>query len=114
MGEQNGAHGFLDAAAITFLARRLHNRRLRAAAVRELKGMSAEAGADLQTDVDHAADCLAGIPSGTAVSTSDLVAAPGPDEAECGPRLSIVVMVVGSQGRECRRGAGADSHRPAR
>ena len=96
MGEQNGAHGFLDAAAITFLARRLRNRRLRAAAVRELKGMSAEAGADLQTDVDHAADCFDGIPSGAAAS--DLVAAPGPGEAECGPRLSIVVMVVGSRG----------------
>ena len=46
MAEQDGAHGFLDAAAIAFLARRLHNRRLRAAAARGVKGVSAEAGAD--------------------------------------------------------------------
>ena len=38
MAEQDGAHGFLDAAAIAFLARRLHNRRLRAAAVRGAQG----------------------------------------------------------------------------
>jgi hypothetical protein len=98
MAEQDGAHGFLDAAAIAFLARRLHNRHLRAAAVRGLKGISAETGADVQADVDHAADCLAGIPSGTAASATDLAAAPPPDEAEPVPRLSIVVMVVGSRG----------------
>jgi Glycosyltransferase family 28 N-terminal domain len=98
MAEQNGAHGFLDAAAITFLARRLHERRLRAAAVRGLKGLSGEADADLQTDVGHATDCLAGIPSGTAASATDLAAAPPPDESEPVPRLSIVVMVVGSRG----------------
>jgi hypothetical protein len=88
----------LDAAAIAFLARRRHNHRLRAAAMRGLKGISAEAGADLQTDVDHASDCFDGIPSGTAASASDVAAAPGLDEAERGPRLSIVVMVVGSRG----------------
>ena len=98
MVEQDGAHGFLDAAAIAFLARRLHNRHLRAAAVRGLKGISSEADADLQTDVGHATDCLAGIPSGTAASATDLAAAPPPDEAEPVPRLSIVVMVVGSRG----------------
>jgi sterol 3beta-glucosyltransferase len=98
MVEQNRAHGFLDAATITFLARRLHSHRLRAAAVRGLKGVSAEAGADLRADVDHAGDCFAGIPSATAVSARDLAAAPGPDEAEGVPRLSIVVMIVGSRG----------------
>jgi len=70
MAEQDGAHGFLDAAAITFLARRLHNRRLRAAAGRGVKGLSAEVDADLRTDVGHATDCLASIPSGTAAPAS--------------------------------------------
>ena len=68
MAEQNGAHGFLDAASLAFLARRLHHRRLRAAAVREVKGASAAA------------------------------AALRPDGADGMPRLSIVVMVVGSRG----------------
>jgi hypothetical protein len=68
MAEQTEAHGFLDAATTAFLARRLHNRRLRAGAVRGLKGDSANAVADLQPDVDHAADCLAGIPSVTAAA----------------------------------------------
>ena len=98
MAEQNGTHGFLDTAAITFLARRLHKRRLRAAAVRGLKGLSGAADADLQTDVGHATDCLAGIPPGTVASATHLVAAAPPDEAEPVPRLSIVVMVVGSRG----------------
>ena len=35
MAEQDGAHGFLDATAAAFLARRLEHQRLRAAAVRE-------------------------------------------------------------------------------
>jgi UDP:flavonoid glycosyltransferase YjiC (YdhE family) len=41
---------------------------------------------------------LAGIPSGTAASATDLAAAPPPGEAEPVPRLSIVVMAVGSRG----------------
>jgi sterol 3beta-glucosyltransferase len=98
MAEQHGAHGFLDAATIAFLARRLHNRRRRAAAVRQLKSVSAEADAGLQTDVDHATDCLAGIPSWAAAPATEPAAAPGSDEAERVPRLSIVVMVVGSRG----------------
>ena len=98
MAEQNGAHGFSDAATIAFLARRLHNRRVRSAAVRGLKGVSAESDGSFQADVDLAADCLSGNPSWTPASTDDPSAAPGPDEAERLPRLSIVVMVVGSRG----------------
>jgi UDP:flavonoid glycosyltransferase YjiC (YdhE family) len=78
MAAQNEAHGFLDAASLAFLAQRHHNRRLRAAAVRELKGVSAEAGADLQSAADRAAEW--------------------PDGADGAPRLSIVIMVVGSRG----------------
>ena len=35
MAEQDGAHGFLDATAAAFLARRLEHQRMRAAAVHE-------------------------------------------------------------------------------
>src|SRR5262245_17959158 len=70
MAEGNETHGFLDTVGLAFLARRLNNHRLRAAAVREHKGVSA----------------------------GDLVARPSPDDAAPLPRLSIVVMVVGSRG----------------
>ena len=55
MAEQDGTLGFLDTVGLAFLARRLQNHRVRAAAVRELKAARM-------------------------------------------PRLSIVIMVVGSRG----------------
>jgi sterol 3beta-glucosyltransferase len=55
MAEQNGTHGFLDTVGLAFMARRLRNHRVRAAAVRELKAART-------------------------------------------PRLSTVIMVVGSRG----------------
>jgi len=48
----------LDAAASAFLRRRLLHQRLRAAAVRGLKAVSAGAGGRLQMNFDHAADWL--------------------------------------------------------
>ena len=53
---QEGERGFLDAAAAAFLRRRLHHQRLRAAAVRGLRAVSAGAGGRLQMDFDPAAD----------------------------------------------------------
>jgi hypothetical protein len=50
-----GGQGFLDAVASAFLRRRLQSRRLRAAAVRGLKVISAGADGGLQMDFDHAA-----------------------------------------------------------
>ncbi len=67
MAGRNGAPSFVDVAATTFLARRRHHRRLRAAAVR-------------------------------GVTDADLAATPAPGDAERVPRLSVVVMIVGSRG----------------
>jgi UDP:flavonoid glycosyltransferase YjiC (YdhE family) len=95
---EDGRHGFADAVAIAFLRRRLHSRRLRAAAVRGLKGISAGAGG-LQIEFDHAASCFAHVPPWLAAHRSELAAAPAlPPEPPRGPSLSIVVMVVGSRG----------------
>jgi sterol 3beta-glucosyltransferase len=70
MAEQNETHGFLDAVGLAFMARRLHYHRVRAAAVRELKGVSA----------------------------NDPGASSASHDAERTARLSIVIMVVGSRG----------------
>ena len=90
--------GFLDTVATAFLRRRLNSRRLRAAAVRGLKVISAGAGG-LQLDFDHAASSFAHVPQWLDAHTSELAAAPAPQtEPARVPSLSIVVMVVGSRG----------------
>src|SRR5713226_8270319 len=95
---EDGRHGFVDAVATAFLRRRLHSRRLRAAAVRGLKGISAGAGG-LQIEFDHAASCFAHVPPWLDAHSSELAAAPAPPtEPSRVPSLSIVVMVVGSRG----------------
>ncbi len=95
---EDGRHGFADAVATAFLRRRLHSRRLRAAAVRGLKGISAGAGG-LQIEFDHAASSFAHVPPWLAAHSSELAAAPAPPtEPSRVPSLSIVVMVVGSRG----------------
>ena len=95
---QDGGRGFLDAAASAFLRRRLHHQRLRAAAVRGLKAVSAGAGGRLQMNFDHATDCFAHVPSWLAAHASEIAAAPAPDESPHVPPLSIVIMIVGSRG----------------
>jgi hypothetical protein len=50
---ENASPGFLDAVATAFLRRRLHSRRLRAAAVRGVKMVSAGAGGGLHIDFDQ-------------------------------------------------------------
>ncbi len=91
--------GFLDTVATAFLRRRLHSRRLRAAAVRGLKGISAGAGGGLQMDFDHSAASFAHVPPWLAAHTSELEAAPAPPtEPPRVPSLSIVIMVGGSRG----------------
>jgi UDP:flavonoid glycosyltransferase YjiC (YdhE family) len=94
-----GKHSFLDVAATAFLRRRLHSRRLRAAAVRGVKAVSAGAGGSLKIDFDHSARCFSHAPPWLAARTSELTAAPArPTETPRVPPLSIVVMVVGSRG----------------
>jgi UDP:flavonoid glycosyltransferase YjiC (YdhE family) len=94
-----GREGFLDAVATAFLRRRLHSRRLRAAAMRGLKGVSAGAGGSLQMDFDHAASDFADASAWLAAHTTELAVAPAPPtEPAHVPPLSIVVMVVGSRG----------------
>jgi sterol 3beta-glucosyltransferase len=95
---QDGARGFLDAAASAFLRRRLLHRRLRAAAVRGLKTVSAGAGGRLHMAFDHAADCFAHLPSWLAAHAGEVAVAPAPDEPPHIPPLSVVMMIVGSRG----------------
>src|SRR5215470_1241229 len=91
--------GFVDAFAAAFLRRRLHSRRLRAAAVRGVATVSAGAGGALKIDFDHAARCFAHAPSWLTAHASEVEAAPGPPtEAPPVPPMSIVIMVVGSRG----------------
>ena len=98
MGEPQ-REGFLDAVASAFLRRRLHSRRLRAAAVRGVKVVSAGAGGSLQIDFDHSARCFAHAPPWLDAHTSELAARPAPAaEPSPVPSLSIVIMAVGSRG----------------
>ena len=94
-----GKQGFVDAVATAFLRRRLHSRRLRAAAVRGVRTVSAGAGGALKIDFDHAARLFAHAPSWLSAHTTEVRAAPGPPtETSPVPPMSIVVMVVGSRG----------------
>ena len=91
--------GFLDAVATAFLRRRLHGRRLRAAALRGLKTVSNGAGDGLQMDFDHAASRFAHATPWMAAHTKGLATAPVPPaEPPRVPPLSIVIMVIGSRG----------------
>ena len=91
--------GFVDTVATAFLRRRLQSRRLRAAAVRGLTGISAASGGRLQMDFDHAATPFAQVSPWLAAHTSEIEAAPAPPADPLRvPSLSIVVMVVGSRG----------------
>jgi hypothetical protein len=78
---QDAGRGFLDVAASAFLRRRFLHQRLRAAAVRGLKTVSAEAGGRLHMDFNHAADCFARLPSWLVAHASEIAAAPTPGEA---------------------------------
>ena len=97
MGEPE-KQGFVDTVATAFLRRRLHSRRLRAAAARGVKTVSAGADGALKIDFDHTARCFGHVPSWLTRHTSDVAAAPGRPEAAHVPPMSIVVMVAGSRG----------------
>jgi UDP:flavonoid glycosyltransferase YjiC (YdhE family) len=91
--------GFLDAAGAAFLRRRLHNRRMRAAAVRGLKEVSAGVAGGLRMEFDPTADCFSHVPSWMASYGSEM----GSSAAEAGkpprvPPLDIVIMIVGTRG----------------
>ena len=91
--------GFVEAVATAFLRRRLHSRRLRAAAVRGLTGISTGAGGRLQLDFDHTAIPAARVSPWLAAHAREIEGAPAPPaDSPGGPPLSIVVMVVGSRG----------------
>jgi sterol 3beta-glucosyltransferase len=90
MAEPSVARGVLDTAAITFLARRLHRRRLRAAAARGLDVESADADTR-----ERASECVEGTRE---MLTSTSHAGAAPDNARPIPPMSIVVMAVGSRG----------------
>jgi UDP:flavonoid glycosyltransferase YjiC (YdhE family) len=85
----------LGAAASAFLRLRQHHRRLRAAAVRGLKALSAGAGGGRQMDFDHAGE---GFAPWMAAPLTELAATSRAGEAPRVPSLSIVIMVVGSRG----------------
>lgn len=91
--------GFLDAVAAAFLRRRLQGRRLRAAAMRGLKVVSAGTGGRLQLEFDHTESAFTHVPPWLAAHASEVAAAPPPStEPARVPPLSIVVMAVGSRG----------------
>lgn len=91
--------GFLDTVSTAFLRRRLHSRRLRAAAVRGLKDIAVGAGDGLQMSFDHAASLFAHAPPWLAAHRSEIEATPTPPPGSPrAPSLSIVVMAVGSRG----------------
>ena len=97
MGEPE-KQGFVDVVATAFLRRRLHSRRLRAAAARGVKTVSGGADGAVKIDFDHTARCFAHAPSWLTALTSGVAAALGWPEAAHVPPMSIVVMVVGSRG----------------
>jgi UDP:flavonoid glycosyltransferase YjiC (YdhE family) len=91
------ADRFWDTAAAAFLRRRLHNRRMRAAAVRGLKQVSAGEGSGLHMEFDEADELFARVPTWMEGYTADCMAAPASEVPHL-PRLTIVIMVVGSRG----------------
>jgi len=95
---EDGRQGFVDTVGAAFLRRRLQSRQLRAAGVRGLKGVSGGAGG-LQIEFDHGASSLAQVPRWLDAHSRELAAAPvRPSGASRVPRLSIVIMAVGSRG----------------
>src|SRR6185369_16501224 len=95
--DEREERSFLDAAGEAFLRRRLHNRRMRAAAVRGLKLVSAGMHG-LHMDFDEAAEIFAHTPPWIASYAGELDAALAPGDPPPVPRMSIVIMVVGSRG----------------
>ena len=97
MGEHD-KQGFLDAVATAFLRRRLHSRRLRAAAIRGVKAVSGAPGA-LKIDFDHSARCFSHAPPWLDAHSTELAGTPPPaSEVPPVPALSVVIMAVGSRG----------------
>jgi UDP:flavonoid glycosyltransferase YjiC (YdhE family) len=89
---------FLHAAASAFLRRRLHNRRMRAAAVRCLKEVAAGAGGGVQMRFDATVDCFRHVRPWMAESGAEHAPADAPRDAAPAPPLSIVIMIVGTRG----------------
>jgi UDP:flavonoid glycosyltransferase YjiC (YdhE family) len=95
--DEREERSFLDAAGEAFLRRRLHNRRMRAAAVRGLKLVSAGMHG-LHMDFDEAAEIFSHMPPWMASYAGELDAALASGDPPPVPRMSIVIMVVGSRG----------------
>lgn len=92
------ADRFWDAAAAAFLRRRIHNRRMRAAAVRALKLVSAGEGEGMQMDFDDAAEVFAHVPTWMEAYAAELAAAATPEATPSPPHMSIAILIVGSRG----------------
>lgn len=89
---------FLDRAGLAFLRRRLHNRRMRAAAVRGLKVVSPARGGGLHFDFHSDAAVFAHAQPWMAAHAAEIAALPPPPDPEAVPSLSIVFLIVGSRG----------------
>src|SRR5262247_3268254 len=89
---------FVDAAAAAFLRRRLHNRRMRAAAVRALKEVSAGSGEGLRMEFDPNADSFTHVTPWMAAYCDELTKAARPGDIPRIPPLAIVIMIVGTRG----------------
>jgi sterol 3beta-glucosyltransferase len=88
---------FWETATAAFLRRRLHNRRMRAAAVRSIKLVSASDDGAFHMHFDDDAELFAAVPGWMEGYASDCMAHT-PVQVPRLPRLSIVIMVVGTRG----------------
>jgi len=98
MSDEREEPGVLDAAATAFLKRRLHHRRMRAAAAHGLRLVSAGEGGGWLMDFDTGAEIFARAAPWMDAHCADLVAMLPPGDPPQVPHLSIVIMVVGSRG----------------
>jgi hypothetical protein len=89
---------FLDRAGLAFLKRRLHNRRMRAAAVRGLKLVSAARGGGLHFDFHADAAVFAHAQPWMAAHAAEIAAEPLLGAPQTVPPLAIVFLIVGSRG----------------
>src|SRR5262245_7329470 len=90
--------GFVGAATEAFLRRRIHRQRMRLAAMHAIRGLESEPDERLWVDFDDAADVFAHTDPWLASYAADVRLAPRHRRPVVVPRLSVVILVVGTRG----------------
>ncbi|MFN8542759.1 MAG: glycosyltransferase [Candidatus Binatia bacterium] len=98
MPEESKGGRFVEAAATAFLRRRLHHQRMRIAALRALRAVSAGRDDCLAIDFDEGADVLERAAPWMAGFAADVAALPPGASRPLVPRMAIVILAVGSRG----------------